>query len=286
MSNEITKIEPLNQLPTGIKAMSERDMRELMEFTKHLANAPYYQKMGPGGVLAIWLTAKEMGLPPMMCLNGGMYTFSGQVTLSAKVINLLLLRAGHRAEVLKLDDECCEIKFVRGDRRKDQGAEFVYKYTMEDAKRAGLLNKKNWQTNPRDMLYNRCLSGGAIKHMPDATNGAYVIGEMPGDGDIIDVIPEDVILPAEEKKPEVKPKKTCITIDQVNELNSLLDFLPKEYKEQINDFIKTSYKCVGLAGLTENQYKKLRETFVKKIESLKPVEAEEVKEIQPEEATA
>ncbi len=265
MTNALQKSEPQNHLPTGIKGMSEKDMKDLVEFTKQLAQAPYYAKMGPGGVLAIWLTAKEMGLPPMMCLNGGMYTFSGQVTLSSKVINMLLLRAGHRADVLQLDDKTCKIRFVRGDRKKEQGAEFVYEYTMEDAKQAGLTGKKNWQTNPRDMLYNRCLSGGAIKHMPDATNGAYVIGEMPGDGEIIDVIPEDIVLP-EQKKEESKPESKKMALQFVVELSTLFQQCSQEYQDTLNKYLTKKYKTTKFDELPEDAYEALLTPLVMKAE--------------------
>lgn len=278
MTTALQKVEPINQLPASIKGLSEKDLKELMEISKHLAAAPFYQKMGPGGVLAIWLTAKEMGLPPMMCLNGGMYTFSGQVTLSAKVINMLLLRAGHRTEVLKLDEESCKIKFIRGDRKKEQGAEFIYEYTMEDAKKAGLTGKKNWQTNPRDMLYNRCLSGGAIKHMPDATNGAYVIGEMPGDGEIIDVIPDDVLLPKVEEKSK-------LSVEQVIELQNLLLQCDPEFQKKVKTvYLAKKYKVSLLDEVAASEFGLLKGAFEEKAreyqKQLAEAEMNNVKEIE------
>ncbi len=154
-----------------------QEMDQIISVCKVLATCPYYQKLGSGGVLAIYLTAREMNLPLMMCLNGGMYTFSGLVSLSAQLMNMLIVNAGHRADVLQLDEKICRIKFWRSDRPKDN-CTFEYEYTIEMAAKAGYLGKDNWKKAPKDMLFSRCLSGGSRKFMPDAIMNAYTIGEL------------------------------------------------------------------------------------------------------------
>ena len=154
-----------------------QEMDQIVSVCKVLATCPYYQKLGPGGVLAIYLTAREMSLPLMMCLNGGMYTFSGVVSLSAQLMNMLIVNAGHRADVLHLDEKGCKIRFWRCDRPKDN-CTFEYEYTIEMAAKAGYLGKDNWKKSPKDMNFSRCLSGGARKFMPDVIMNAYAIGEL------------------------------------------------------------------------------------------------------------
>ncbi len=131
-----------------------QEMDQIISVCKVLATCPYYQKLGPGGVLAIYLTAREMNLPLMMCLNGGLYTFSGLVSLSAQLMNMMIVNAGHRADVLQLDEKACKIKFWRSDRPKDN-CTFEYEYTIEMAAKAGYLGKDNWKKTPRDMVYSR-----------------------------------------------------------------------------------------------------------------------------------
>ena len=172
------------------------EMQQFINIATVLSQCPYYAKMGPQGVLAIWLTARELGLPPMMCLNGGMYTFSGAVTLSAQLMNMMIVNAGHRADVLYLNEQGCKIRFVRSDREKGQGDVFEYEFTMQHAQQAGYFGvpgpngsyikkpKDNWLNSPRDMFYSRCLSGGSRKFMPDVLMNCYVIGEMPGDDEV------------------------------------------------------------------------------------------------------
>jgi hypothetical protein len=188
------------------KMPTPSELQQFMNICNVLATTPFYAKMGAGGVLAIWLTAHELGLPPMMCLNGGMYTFSGAVTLSAQLMNMMIVNAGHRADVISLNHEGCKIRFVRTDRAKGEGDVFDYEFTMQDAIRAGYFGvagpngswikkpKDNWASSPRDMFYSRTLSGGARKFMPDVLMNCYVVGEMPGDDDIKAPMPENTSL--------------------------------------------------------------------------------------------
>jgi hypothetical protein len=188
---------------------SPQELEHLTNFCKVMAMSPFYQKLGPGGVMAIYLTAKEYDLPFMACLNGGLHTFDGKVTFSALMIDALILKAGHKTEVLKLDNESCCIRFIRGDRRNDPNYQpFVYEYTIEKARKAGYLTKKNWQTSCDDMLYSRCMTGGARKHTPEVMVGVLVTGELVGDdrdGNVPPLIPtlspENSLVPPSLPKP-------------------------------------------------------------------------------------
>jgi len=222
--NEISKHTPMQEIG------------QFMELAGVLATCPYYQKLGKGGILAIILTAKEMGLPPMACLNGGMYTFSGAVSLSAQLMNMMIVNAGHMVEVIKLDNKECTLRFTRKDRPKDRNS-LVYSFTIDMAKDANLTGKTNWKTNPRDMLFNRCLSGGARKFMPDAIMNAYAIGELPEDGQIIDTLP--VAFEQHASEP-VKPlDKEIISEQQARELKILFDHSSKESQEKMNNRLET-----------------------------------------------
>ncbi len=170
----------MSNLQKTFNAPSTQELDQLIKFCQVLASAPFYQKMGPGGVMAIYLTAKEMGLPFMACLNQGMYTFDGKVTLSAQLMNMLIDNAGHQANVLRLDETICELEFVRCD-RKGEGSRFKYNFSIEQAQKAGYMSKDNWRKHPRDMLFSRALSGGARKFMPKVLMNSYVIGEMDDD---------------------------------------------------------------------------------------------------------
>jgi hypothetical protein len=240
MSNELVKQETTSIAAANRSMPSGKEMAEFVETAKMLAMCPYYQKLGPHGILAIWLTAREMNLPPMMCLNGGMYTFSGLVTLSGGMMNMMLVNAGHRVNVLHLDTSRCRIQFWRCDRPAGQNT-FEYEYTIDDARNAGLTNKDNWKKNTRDMLFNRCLSGGARKFMPDAIMGAYALGEVPGDDAVSDSIPATISIPMCETK--VMPTVEYITAEQVAEIEAIKKECDPKRIEKIDAWLKQ--KCGG-----------------------------------------
>jgi hypothetical protein len=208
-----------------------QEMDQIISVCKVLATCPYYQKLGPGGVLAIYLTAREMNLPLMMCLNGGMYTFSGLVSLSAQLMNMLIVNAGHRADVLHLDEKGCKIRFWRSDRPKDN-CTFEYEYTIEMAAKAGYLGKDNWKKSPKDMTFSRCLSGGARKFMPDVIMNAYAIGELgEEDGAIPTAMPDLSTRSIEVSKPQEEPLKEAPKAIENEKVEGYEDFCQKHLCE-------------------------------------------------------
>ena len=192
----------MSNLQKTFNAPNSQELDQLVKFCQVLSTAPFYAKMGPGGVLAIYLTAKEMGLPLMACLNGGLYTYDGKVTLSAQLMNMLIINAGHKANVLQLSESICEIEFVRSD-RFGSDSKFRYSFTIEQAHKADYMKKDNWKKHPKDMLFSRVLSGGARKFMPDVLMNAYVIGEMDDDQNTIEPLFE-----SQEVSPPIEPPKS------------------------------------------------------------------------------
>jgi hypothetical protein len=173
-----------------------QEIEQLINFCKVMASSPFYQKLGPGGVMAIYLTAKERDLPFMACLNGGLHSVDGKITYSALMIDALIMKAGHKTKLLRLDEKGCTVRFTRGDRKGDADYEpLEFSYTLEDARIAGYLSKNNWKNNPKPMLYSRCITGGARIHMAEVMVGVLVQGELVGtdsDGDIAPQMPEHI----------------------------------------------------------------------------------------------
>jgi len=215
MSNEIVKYEKQNNIQTMPRG---KELSELLELSKTLATCPFYAKMGSGGVLAICLFARELNLPIMTCLNGGLYTFDGKVTLSAQLMNMMIVNAGHRADVFKLDENGCKIRFWRKDRRPGQGDTFEYEFTIEDARKAGYLTKTNWKNHLRDMLYSRCLSGGARKFMPDTLMNVYVRGEIIDDSfndDHLENVMPEIEFPENQIEFQIQPDSSLILLEEI-----------------------------------------------------------------------
>jgi hypothetical protein len=269
---------------------SAQEMQSLIHFCEVMAKAPFYQKLGAGGVMAIYLTAKEYDLPFMACMNGGLHTFDGKVTFSAIMIDALILKAGHKTEVLQLDENGCRIRFTRGDRRNDPNYKpFEFEYTREQAAKAGYLSKNNWKTSLKDMLYSRCLTGGGRKHTPEVFVGILVSGELVGDDrdqDIPPLLPANVVqdqLPAPDAPAQLpapvkheKYDQFCLE-NQIFKGNLIYDYVgvivgnnPKMNEvEVINSAIKHEKKFF-------DSFSKWKETKSKEVVAEQPRSMDEV----------
>ena len=186
------------------------ELKNMIDLCNTLAKAPFYVKIGPAGVLAICLTARELGLPLMSCLNGGLHTFDGKVTISSQMMNLMIINAGHFINVLHNGEDYCEIEFERSD-RPGRNAKFIYRYTIQDAEKAGYLKKDNWIKQRKAMLFARCLSGGGRIWMPDVFLGVYVMGELNDDPKMEEAVVEHIhvhnepqVVVYQQEKPKVE----------------------------------------------------------------------------------
>jgi len=142
-------IEEVNRefLPIG----GESD--NLMGWMKLLAEAPFYKSMGGlPAMAAIVLTGRELGVGPMASLNGGFWNIQGHITMSSEQMRAKFRQAGHSLILVTLTEEACTLKGVR----KDNKDTCEMTFTMEDAKRAGLMGKNNWKTDPKSMLMASC----------------------------------------------------------------------------------------------------------------------------------
>lgn len=242
---------------TSLKCFSmpnQSEMQSLIDFCKVMATASFYQKLGSGGVMAIYLTAKEYNLPFMACLNGGLHTFDGKVTFSAIMIDALILNAGHTTEVLHLDEQSCKIRFTRGDRKHDKNYKpFEFDYTIQQAGKAGYLSKNNWKTSPKDMLYSRCITGGGRKHIPEVFVGVLVAGELTGtdiDAHVEPILPPNIAL--SDSNP----------VDQIN-----VEPPVEQYLEGHEEFLKKHEICLDSAS-QEGKLKYISEIMKKSGKSL------------------
>ena len=138
-------------------------------------------------ILMILLAARELGIPPMQALNGGIYNIQGKIEISARLMNSMIRRAGHSIVIKQCDSKAC----VMEGRRADNGDTFTSQFSMEDATKAGLAGRDNWKKFTEDMLYSRCMSRLARRLFPDVIGTAYVEGEIKGE--VIEAETETVI---------------------------------------------------------------------------------------------
>lgn len=289
-----TRIENNSAAPVNVQG---NDLMQVLQICSELAKSPFYAKMGTGGVMAVWLTAKELGIPPMSALNGGLYTFDGKVTLSAQLMNMMIINAGHRIDIVELHDRTCKLTFWRKDRMKDpKYVGFSYEFSVEMAQKAGYMNKTNWKNHTRDMLFSRALSGGARKHLPDALMNCYVFGEIEdgkfNDSDLVNVMPTEVVNHANGDAPPIAIEQK-ISNEEVEEIISLLEVCDFDFIDRIVGFCRTKQKmdssvsfCEMVPSFTPKFYGTIKKRIIDEIEKQRKfAESEPVKALVTKEIT-
>jgi hypothetical protein len=132
----------------------------------------------PEKALAIIMIGREMGLGPAASIRG-IYMINGMPSLSARVMASLIKQSGEwDYETLKWDNKGSEIQFLKRVAGKWVPQTPTSSFTMEDAKLAGVLNRKDspWLHYPKNMCWARALSNGFGIFCPHLANGLPVYG--------------------------------------------------------------------------------------------------------------
>lgn len=160
------------------------------------------------------IAGQELGFGPMASMTG-VHVIKGKVALSSNLLGAAIKRSGrYDYRVIVLTDERAELAFFEAGQQVGASA-----FTMDDAKRAGLLANPTWKNYPRNMLLARALSNGARWYCPDVFGGAIYTPDELGatvdgeTGDVIDATPRAdsrPTLPASEAvAPEPAPAKAA-----------------------------------------------------------------------------
>lgn len=123
------------------------------------------------------------------------YIVNGNPCLKTEAMGALVMEKIPTAqiEVMEASDTACRVRARRSDAHPWNTSEF----TLNDARRAGLLNKGTWKQYPADMLYWRAHSRLYRRHFADATNGAYTLEDPPdAEWSVSQGVPTSNTLPA------------------------------------------------------------------------------------------
>jgi hypothetical protein len=141
--------------------------------------------------VTIMLKGMELGVPMMTALQN-IAVVKGKPVVQGNVMLALIQRVGGTWQVKKQTKTECEIEFKRPG-----FSTYLAKFTIEDAKQAGLLYKKGdiWKLYPQLMLFWRAVAIGARTLFSDVIQGMYIPEELAdvqvtADGEI-EIIQED-----------------------------------------------------------------------------------------------
>lgn len=166
--------ENLPALQSNALMPSAAEFQMLQVIAKNAQDSGLYSGVGQQAkIFMVLLAARELGVSPMLALNGGIWNISGKIEISARLMNGLIRRAGHSIKIIVSNDTHCTLLGTRTD-----GDSFECSFDMEDAIKAGLAGGNVWKKYPADMLYNRCMSRLARRLFSDVIGNSYVEGEI------------------------------------------------------------------------------------------------------------
>jgi len=125
--------------------------------------------------VATMIVARELGLAPFSSFPDLMI-INGSVGMTSKLMLALVLKAGHRADVIEMTDEKAELEAWR--KYDDEWVKVgTFTFTMDQADTAELSQKDTYVKYPADMLMNKVIARMVRFAFPDVLRG-YVPDEM------------------------------------------------------------------------------------------------------------
>lgn len=119
------------------------------------------------------LYGREVGFPPMTALTS-IHVIEGRPGISAEGMRSLVLAAGHEIAYETSTGGVCR---MRG-RRRGSSTWTSVEWTLDDARRAGLIRKDNWVKYPRSMLVARATGDLCRMLFPDVIHGFRTVEEL------------------------------------------------------------------------------------------------------------
>ena len=165
------------------RSLEPRSMLDARNLSKWLYDSRMFSAYGtPQAVLSTVLLGRELGLPAMAALRS-VHIIEGKHSLSADLMVALVLRSG-LAEYFQLV-ESTDTLATYETHRKGAPKPMTLSYTIEDARKAGLLAPPRpgkqpgpWHKIQKVMLRHRCKSELARLEYPDLLAGLYTPEEL------------------------------------------------------------------------------------------------------------
>jgi hypothetical protein len=215
---------------------------------------------GEAKIFMILLAARELGISPMLALNGGIWNIQGRIEISARLMSGLVRRAGHSIKVIRNDDTACILLGKRTD-----GDSFECSFTIQDAEKAGLSARDVWKKYAKDMLYNRCMSRLSRILFSDVIGTAYVEGEI-SEAKAVEKLQQ---AECEDITPTACPpsEERDITPEQVDELDGLSKQCDAECLKNIMGYMKDKWDISMICDLPKEHFNTIRDGMLRNIES-------------------
>ena len=159
----------------------------------------------PEAAAIIALKGWELGLKPLVSF-AYISVVNGRPTCAAELMLAEIRRVYPKAivKITKSTDAECVIQA----KRPEEEALTEFKWTIEDARKAGLLGKDNWKNYPADMLFARTVTRMKRRLFPEVLMGVdYVPEELGAEVDQQGRVVKDVSQPPQAQGEVIQFKK-------------------------------------------------------------------------------
>ena len=238
----------------NLTMLEPKSLTEAMEFSEVLSKSglvPDAYRGKPANVLVAIQWGYEVGLPPMQALSN-INVINGKATLWGD--GLVAVCKKHpdyygMKEWLEGDTAYCSVK----RKVKDIVEETLREFSIEDATKAGLMNKMNWKNYAKRMLQQRARGFALRDAFPDAIKGIITTEEA-------------IDYPDEAKTSDLKVVNAPVISNDVDLANSIVDALTDDNKAD-NDIVEkdvqplkdTIYELKMINNKPSEEYKTLEE---------------------------
>lgn len=198
---------------------------------------------------------RELGFPPVTSMTG-IYIVEGKVMVGAQMIGACAIKHGYRYRTVEHTNEACEVEIV-----KDGTVLGTARFTMAEARAAGLANKSNWKNYGRQMLLWRALAQAVRSFAPDALGGMPVY-----DPDEVESLPTKRVEnltppgtePAADETPEPPVDEEAIKAwgEDLQAKAMAARFAPDEFDWCLGQ-IMAKFGATNASALTPDQRKKI-----------------------------
>lgn len=173
MSNLPTRYQPQQAVATT-RGVEIRSLGDLQQFAQIAEESGMFKDLKTAAQAAIKIQrGLELGLAPMEAMSS-LHVMEGKVTMSAQLMAAMVRRAGYRYQVAEHTYERCDLQWFDPHGHSLGNSSF----SLEDAKKAGLMNRPNWSKFAREMLFARAVSQGARWFAPEVLLGCYLPEEL------------------------------------------------------------------------------------------------------------
>ena len=244
------------------------EIRAIELIVKNAVDSKYFDKQGGlPGAFSIAMFAREMGLPIMSSLFGGIGSVMGRVQIAPQMMNAMIRKGGHTLRTLEHTDEICKLY----GKRKDTGEEMTVSFSIEDSKRAGIYkNGGPWQTRPRNMTYKSALANLARWLFADVIGMAMVEGEIEEKDD-----DEGIDKKADNAMKTIEPPPELTDIEIIGQFESAFKSIENADLDLDSYILHISEKTRKTLAQTMKQAiknaDKFKNSYLKWVEDQKPV---------------